>query len=304
MISRISDNTRFDTIVGNLSPLQDRADSVVKQLSTQKKVNQPSDDPEGTKIILGLRAAGASIAQYKDNIVQASTWLKITANNLYGVTDFLSQIQGIVKNLDSTSTQGMITAADSIQAIGDQMLSLANAQLSGRHIFSGSMTDTEPFADGTSGYQGDALAMLINVGQNASIGYNITGDAVFTFTNKAGVVDDIFKNLENMKTILQDSGSTEADISTALASLNDATGHVQEQVEDNVIKVETMLANLDFADSHLTDLKNRVGSMLSDREDADTAQLAVEFQMRLLALNASYSVATKIEESSLLRFLQ
>jgi flagellin-like hook-associated protein FlgL len=47
-----------------------------------------------------------------------------------------------------------------------------------------------------------------------------------------------------------------------------------------------------------------VESRLADTENADVSQLAVEFQMRLLAINASYSVATKIKESSLLNFLE
>jgi flagellar hook-associated protein 3 FlgL len=302
MISRISDNMRFDTIVGNLGNLQNSVVGVLQQLTTEKRINQPSDDPEGTTTVLGLRAAGASIEQYKENIVNGKTWLKTTEINLEAFSELLSQVLAVAQNLDSASAD-RTTAADSIQNFSDQMLSLANAQLNGRYMFAGSITDTKPFTNSTSGYQGDDQSLRINVGQYSSLGYNITGDSVFTFTNAAGITDDIFQTLDNLKTVLQDPSSTNADVSTAVTSLTDATEHVQGQVEDNITKVAAILSNLEFADNHLTDLKNRVANMLSNTEDADVNKLAVEYQMQLLALNASYSVATKIEESSLLNFL-
>lgn len=304
MISRISDNTKFDTITGNLSPLQKKAESVLQQLTTQKKINQPSDDPEGMKTVLGLRSAGASAEQYRDNIVHVNSWLKITASNFQGVRDFLLQVQGAVQNLESASFAERVAAAGSLEDLSNQILSLANDQVAGRYIFSGSMTDTKPFPDATSGYMGDDLSLQINVGQNSALGYNITGDAVFTFTNGMGVVDDIFKNFENLITVLRNPASTDQDVSDAMASLRGATEQVQDRVEGNLMKVDAILANLEYADNHLADLHNRVTTMLSEREDADISQLAVEFQMRLLAINASYSVATKIEESSLLNFLK
>jgi flagellin-like hook-associated protein FlgL len=44
--------------------------------------------------------------------------------------------------------------------------------------------------------------------------------------------------------------------------------------------------------------------MISKSEDADIATLAMEFQMQALVLNASYTVASKMNEGSILNFLQ
>ena len=300
MITRISDNARFNTIAGNISYLQDSTRSASDQLTTQKRINQPSDDPEGTTMVLNLRAAGAAIDQYKENIISGETWLKITELNLSSINDLLTQAQGVAQNTAGTSASDRIASANSIQNISDLMLSLANAQLDGRHIFSGSKTDTRPFPDSTSIYRGDSQFLHINIGQNYSTGYNITGDAVFPASAGGGVA--LFETLDALKTALLANDS--AAIATAVTDLENAGQQVYQQVQDSVAKTSAMLSNLEFADNHLTYLKNRVGDMISKSEDADIAKLAMEFQMQALALNASYTVAAKMNEGSILNFLQ
>ena len=46
------------------------------QMSTQKRVNNPSDDPTGTVHILNYRASININATYIDNSKEASAWLK------------------------------------------------------------------------------------------------------------------------------------------------------------------------------------------------------------------------------------
>ncbi|MCX5819697.1 MAG: flagellar hook-associated protein FlgL [Deltaproteobacteria bacterium] len=308
MISRISDNARFNTIAGNISNLQDSTRSAADQLATQKRINQPSDDPEGTTIVLNLRAAGASIDQYKENIISGETWLKITELNLSSINDLVMQAQAVAQNAEGTSADRS-AAADSIQNIMDQMLSLANAKLDGRYIFSGSKTDTEPFAVAVNDtpppahfydYNGDNQSLNINIGQNSSTGYNIIGDAVFPASAGGGVA--LLETLDALKTALLSDDS--AAIAAAVTDVENACQQVQQQVQDSVAKTSAMLSNLEFANNHLTYLKNLVGSMISKSEDADTAQVTMEFQMQALALNASYTVAAKMNEGSILNFLQ
>ena len=279
------------------------------QLATLKKINRPSDDPEGTTIVLNLRSAGASIEQYKENIIGGETWLKVTGLNLNGINDLLMLAQGVAQNVGASASD-RTAAADSIQNISDQILSFANAQLDGRYIFSGSKTDTKPFADSTSAYEGDSQVLLINIGQNSSTAdYNITGNAVFQASAGGGVA--LFETLDRLVAALRAPYSTDAEIAAAdteiaaaLASFKDASQNVQDQVQDNITKTSAMLSNLEFADNHLTYLKDRVENMISKSEDADIAKLAMEFQMQALALNASYTAAAKVTEGSILNFLQ
>ena len=301
MITRIADNTRYDTIAGNISNLQDGASRASEQVSTQKKINQPSDDPEGATTVLNLRAAGASIDQYKTNIMSGDTWLKMTELHLSSINDLLLQAQGVAQNVGASYTD-RTGAADSLQNIRDQILTFANAQLDGRYLFSGSKTDTKPFPDTAGAYQGDSGALLMNIGQDSTTGYNIAGNAVFPPSAKGGVA--LFEAFDNLNAVLRNLSSSDTDVSAALASFQAAGQQVHQQAQDNITKTSVMLSNLAFSDTHLTYLKDRVVNMLGKTEDADTSQLAMEIQMQALALNASYTAAAKITQGSLLNFLQ
>jgi flagellar hook-associated protein 3 FlgL len=301
MITRISDSVRYNTIAGNISNLQGSTQCVLDQMCTQKKINQPSDDPEGTTLVLNLRAAGAAIDQYKENITSGETWIKTTGINLNCINDLVTQAEGVAQNAAAGSAADKTAAAGSIQTISDQILSFANAKLDGRYMFSGAKTDTQPFAVNNTPppaylYNGDNQSLTINIGQNSSIGYNRTGDAVFPASADGGVA--LFETLDTLKTALQANDSP--GIATALADLKNGG----QQVQDNITKTSAMLSNLDFADNHLTYLKDAVGGMISNREDADGSKLAMEIQMQILALNASYTVASKMNEGSILDFLK
>jgi flagellar hook-associated protein 3 FlgL len=304
MISRISDNTRLDSVVGNLSLLQGNLGKVLDQLTTQKKINRPSDDPQGMTAVLGLRSAGASIAQYRTNVSQSRTWLNMTQTTLEGVSTLLAQVEVVLQDLEGASPAERLAAADSLQGLGDQFYTFASAELNGQYLFSGSLTGTEPFASGVTGYQGNTQSLEVNVGQNYSLAHNITGDEVFTFDDGAGGVDDLFGVLEGLQTVLQNPASSEADIEAAAAELKNAVEQVKTNVADSASTVDTVLTRLEFTENHLADMLHRVETQLSLREDADVAELAASFQMQLLALNASYTAATKIEENSLLKFLR
>jgi len=302
MITRIADNTRFDTIAGNISNLQDVMSRASDQLSSLKKINRPSDDPEGATMVLNLRSAGASIEQYKENIIGGETWLKVTGLNLSSINNLLLLAEGVAQNAQGASASGRTTVANSLQDSSNQILSFANAKLSGRYMFSGSKTDTKPFPDSTSAYEGDSQSLLVNIGQDSSTAaYNITGDAVFPASTGGGVT--VFEKLDDLIAVLRDPVSTGADVYDAIVEFKAASQDVQTLLQDNITKTTAMVSNLEFTNNHLTYLKDRVEKMLSKSEDADVSKLAMEFQMQALVLNATYTVAGKMNEGSLLKFL-
>lgn len=301
MIARITESTRFETIAGNISNLQDGMSRASEQLSTQKKINQPSDDPDGARTVLNLRSAALSIDQYQANIMSGETWLKLTEANLSGIEDLLSQAEGVAQNVGASFGEHT-AAAESLQNISDQILSFANATMNGLYLFSGSKTETKPFPDAAGAYQGDGGALLLNIGQNSTDAYNITGSAVFPPSADGNIA--LFQAFADLNDVLQDISSTDDDVSAALADFQVAVRQGYEQAQDNIAKTSVMLSNLEFSDTHLTYLKNRVAGMLSKTEDSDTAKLAMELQMQALTLNATYTVASRITEGSLVNLLQ
>jgi len=47
MVTRVTENMKYSLLTSNLSSVQDRCSELMLQLSTQKRINRPSDDPRG-----------------------------------------------------------------------------------------------------------------------------------------------------------------------------------------------------------------------------------------------------------------
>lgn len=144
-------------------------------------------------------------------------------------------------------------------------------------------------------YQGnnDQLSMTINRG--IGIAYNITGAEAFTASDGGGV--DIFTMLSDLRNALENN---DADgISGQLENLKNA----QEQVLLNQSLCGTKASHIAMAKNSLTNLDEKLTSLLSTAQDANLAELATRLSMQEIALQAAYAMAAKIGDTTILKFL-
>ena len=158
MITRVADQMKFDLLNNSISNIQNDNNELMIKLSTQKQVNKPSDDPIGMGKILDYRSAKAQISNYQKNVDSSKSWLSTTESNLSSVNDILNQVKetAISQATATASASTRQIAADSLQPLIDQVLSLANAKFGNSYIFSGTRTDTEPFSATAQGARIDA----------------------------------------------------------------------------------------------------------------------------------------------------
>jgi flagellin-like hook-associated protein FlgL len=144
-------------------------------------------------------------------------------------------------------------------------------------------------------YQGndDQLSMTINRG--ISIDYNITGAAAFTASGGGSV--DVFMTLNDLKNALENNDTD--GISSQLENLKNA----QNQVLLNQSLCGTKANHLEMAKNSLTNLDAKLTSLLSAAQDADLAEFATRLSMQEIALQASYAMAAKIGDTTILKFL-
>ena len=143
MLTRITNNMRFTTIVDNLNRAQNNYSSLMEQMSSQKKINRPSDDPVGATRVLDYRSARDSIAQYGRNIENANAWLELTETKLENIGDLIGQAREAGVNNQSSETAQVL--AQNVGSLLEEILSLANSKFGDRYLFSGSATDGAPF---------------------------------------------------------------------------------------------------------------------------------------------------------------
>ena len=97
---RVTNSMMSNTITRYLMRQSERLYKVQEQISTQKKINKPSDDPAGMREILDYRNKIATVDQYLENIKRATTRLEFTEITLDVVDDLIAALSALPDKID------------------------------------------------------------------------------------------------------------------------------------------------------------------------------------------------------------
>ena len=142
---RITTKVIQNNSLNNINTNKLLQDKLSQQMSTEKKVNRPSDDPIVAIRALRLRTNVNQINQYYEkNVPDAESWLEVTESALSSmsdvVTDMIDQcIKGSNEDLTTEDRETILTA---LKALRDEVYATGNSDYAGRYIFSGYRTDT------------------------------------------------------------------------------------------------------------------------------------------------------------------
>lgn len=119
-------------------------DKLSQQMSTEKKVNRPSDDPIVAIRALRLRTNVNQITQYYEkNVPDAESWLEVTEGAL-------STMSAVLKDMYGQCTKGSNeylkledrkTILTALKALKEEVYSTGNTDYAGRYVFTGYRTD-------------------------------------------------------------------------------------------------------------------------------------------------------------------
>ncbi|MBE0557807.1 MAG: flagellar hook-associated protein FlgL [Proteobacteria bacterium] len=211
---------KFKSSLYNLNSLQSGSKTIMDQMSSQKKVNRPSDDPIGIGKILDIRHVQQMNDQYQKNIESADSWLKMTEAKLSDLSGLLVSAREIaVAQATATATsETRRIAAASVEQLTEQMFGIANSQYMDRYIFAGSRSDQPPFSkDGVQGGTVD-LAMAMTSGANNGYG---------------GTASTVVRSIRLADVAVGDTITLEGSVYTAVASgANPAAGQFNVGADD------------------------------------------------------------------------
>lgn len=144
-IMRITNKIMQNNNLSNINTNKIYQDTLSNQMSTQKKVNRPSDDPVVSIRALRLRGNVTEVTQYySKNIPDAESWLSVTEDSLKNLTTIITNmLKQCTKgsNGDLTSEDREIIL-EQLKALGDEVYSTGDADYAGRYVFTGYRTDT------------------------------------------------------------------------------------------------------------------------------------------------------------------
>ena len=120
-------------------------DKLSQQMSTEKKVNRPSDDPIVAIRSLRLRTNVNQITQYYDkNAKDADSWLEVTEGALEAMNDVITDmydkcVKGSNEDLTLEDRKIILTALEELR---NEVYATGNSDYAGRYVFTGYRTDT------------------------------------------------------------------------------------------------------------------------------------------------------------------
>lgn len=187
---RISTNTIYELGSGRLSDLQARLVRTQQQLSTQRRILTPADDPVAAAAALAVTQSMSMNEQYGINRQNAKSALSEEESVLQGMTSLLQDMKTLIVNAGNGTLedkQRQFLAAE-IRGRFDELLGLANSRDGGgNYMFGGYQISSPPFSQTATGaqYNGDQGQRLLQVGPSRFIPLNDSGSAIFQM-NKTG----------------------------------------------------------------------------------------------------------------------
>lgn len=180
---RVSTSWMQQQSVGNMMNRQGDLSDLNTQLSTGKRINQPSDDPVGAARALDMSHLIADSAQYQRNITSANSRLGLEDQTLSNTSNVLGRVRTLLLQAANGSqtdeTRGDI-ASEMVQ-LREQLLGQANStDGQGEYIFAGNRTGTQPFvSQGSVSYFGDSGQRMVAAGPGLQVATGDPGSAVF-----------------------------------------------------------------------------------------------------------------------------
>ena len=142
---RITNRIMQRNNLSNINTNKMYQDRLSTQMSSQKKINRPSDDPVVAIRALRLRSNVTEISQYySKNIPDAESWLKVTEDAISNLAQIMTtMIARCEKGVNSEfTTEQRKIILEEMQNLGKEVYSTGDADYAGRYVFTGYRTDT------------------------------------------------------------------------------------------------------------------------------------------------------------------
>jgi flagellar hook-associated protein 3 FlgL len=181
---RIATSTIFEAGTRQLGTLQSDMAKLQLQMSTNKRVVSPSDDPIAASRALEVTQSQSINTQLDTNRANARSSLSQEEVILNGVTELMSSVQELVVKAGNASLGDADRASIATELEGRlaDLLGLANStDGNGAYMFSGYKSATQPFNQTATGaqYDGDQGRRNVQIGSTRSVSISNSGSAVF-----------------------------------------------------------------------------------------------------------------------------
>ena len=295
---QISTSTLYDSATKRMAALQGKANELMVQNATGKRLIKPSDDAGASAQIAQLNREDADAGVYKTNLTLAKSVLQQVDTTLGSIGDQLkSAVEIATKAANGTlSDYDRSVLGDQLSAIRDQLVQLGNTRdIRNQPLFGTvSGTDAVQSTNGAVTYA-DPKVSEVPIDRDQTIEVTVGAKQVF----QAGDTDT-FVVLNNLISGLKTPGTPTSSLSAAIDKLNAANNNVA-----------TVQASIGARETRVTLQENLIQTAGTERatlrssvEDVDIASNIAQLQQTMTVLQATQASFTKLAGLSLFDYLK
>jgi flagellar hook-associated protein 3 FlgL len=301
--ARVTNEMVISSTLANLNSAQQALARSERELSSGRSIAEPSDDPVGASEVIALQSTLDGLSSYEKNTHDGVAWLNAANGALTGLNQLAARAHELIlqasNGIDSQSDLNNIAAE--VEEIAESVKQTADTQYAGQYIFSGTATATAPYEQGPSdSYAGNSGSITRVVGPGAGVTVNVGLSAVLG--EGASAKDGkLLDTLRTIATHLREGGA---------AAQKALSGEDLEALNANVSALSNLEAQVGAGSdqmkmslSRIEDLVVTTTTQLSNVQDTDFAQVAMEYSNQQAAYEAALRAGASIVQQSLLEFL-
>lgn len=300
MISRLDSSS--EQFLNALNATQRRLNRAQMELTSGKRVNTISDDPDQISSLLQARADLGNTLQAKTDLGRVKTEVD-TAESVMATAVGLVEHARVLTAQGATGTATPATRKNLADQLGDvlkQLVAISNTTVEGRGIFSGdsdqsaaySIDLTQPVPTGT--YLGTAATREVRHPNGTQFAVSKTAQEIFDSPNPG---ENIFTSINAIRVALQ--SNDQAGIDAALPNLDTASGFLNQQHAFYGSVQNQVTDGIAYADKY----QIRIEAKISSIEDADATAASLELNQAILQQNAALQSRGKLPRTSLFDYL-
>lgn len=288
-----------DSSKRNMTTLQRDISRLREQMTTGRRINRPSDDPDAYAVAEQMKTLRSQYARHEASIEAARPWVDQTQETLDRMAELFTRAQeeGVRAATDSRSSDDRDAIAESLRSLRDEVVDQLNTKHNGEYLFAGTRTGDKPF-DNTGQPVVDHNAISgkrqRSIGPDQDLTVNINGKEL----HQMGGGQTIVGALDDLITAV-DSDNV-GDIQNELQTLEAA----RDQVVDQGAKIGSVSKRLSAAEEQLQSATLNVERQRADAEDTDYLETVSALQQKQTQLQAALRATASTLQTSLVDFLR
>ncbi|HCS22261.1 MAG TPA: hypothetical protein PLW48_01460 [Alphaproteobacteria bacterium] len=327
------------TQISRLKSLNTTLTDLQRQLTTQKAYDNISGFGAQAYSVQKLRTDKAQMDGFLTNISTVTTRIEVMSTSLQQASDAGRMMTDAVSNFYKYGATDVETVSLVARQQLDLMRDVANIEIDGRYLFSGSATDAEPFSNYgqldlnmqnlVSDWQAGTIttAQLISAVEGMSdidLGMNPALSSTGTVTTQidkslnldytsvasTNGMKDLMRamalaaNLSPIDPSMAPPGPTQADMDELIQYVVDSTTAATQKTDQGNGQLGVYLSTIESVeDQHLTD-SAVYDKLLIEKENVDTTEVVAKIQSLQTQISSSYEVTSLLSQLSLVNYIR